>query len=90
MREDTLGFSPHAKTPLVKFGGLLYQLWLTRPWRKNHRPVPSLLLLKKNKKASVPGGFFDAMVGERGFEPRTSVLSGQRSNRLSYSPFSWF
>lgn len=26
------------------------------------------------------------VVGERGFEPRTSVLSGLRSNQLSYSP----
>lgn len=26
------------------------------------------------------------MVGERGIEPRTSVLSGLRSNLLSYSP----
>ncbi|SVC67481.1 uncharacterized protein METZ01_LOCUS320335 [marine metagenome] len=26
------------------------------------------------------------MVGLRGLEPRTSALSGQRSNRLSYKP----
>ena len=26
-------------------------------------------------------------VGVRGLEPRTSVLSGQRSNQLSYTPF---
>ncbi len=31
-------------------------------------------------------GSLSSMVGQRGLEPRTSVLSGLRSNRLSYWP----
>ena len=30
--------------------------------------------------------FFSYMVGVLGFEPRTSSLSGTRSNQLSYTP----
>ncbi len=32
---------------------------------------------------NVSEGAFENMVGHRGLEPRTSVLSGLRSNRLS-------
>ena len=45
-----------------------------------------LLLVNDHRACKSARTFFLQMVGVLGFEPRTSSLSGTRSNQLSYTP----
>ena len=53
-----------------------------------HFIFPTFLtsLFVNDHRASKSARFFAYMVGVLGFEPRTSSLSGTRSNQLSYTP----
>src|SRR5262249_42716695 len=50
------------------------------------KPAPQNAPQEGGRPSSSPGKGPLTLVGLRGLEPRTSSLSGKRSNRLSYSP----
>ena len=68
--------------------GLLAKLFCLPVWLSFLFPTILKLSLFVNDHQTQSPEFFAKMVGVLGFEPRTSSLSGTRSNQLSYTPIS--
>jgi hypothetical protein len=70
----------HQLKPVITTGATMMNFILDRKKGPSpHEPLAPRL-------APVTRQTFEKLVGLRGLEPRTSSLSGKRSNRLSYSP----